>query len=226
MIHWQTHRSGIALLTAFVWLMVACESKEEAERKHCDSTINFTFAKNEDVNYYREILSMNKNIIPCLINLIDTKEKYPITFDNPMSSFIYSYMVDNQKGIKYAYLIELILTKDSIETINKTWDAEEDIIHWCEITLPYRIYGIGIIMKEDKEDKKDNSIFYPLTYNNPRFFDPLTHEGLIKLTHEDMIKIKEMYLEWWEANKEKPIETLRKEFREGNKILKEPYVWI
>ena len=41
-----------------------------------------------------------------------------------------------------------------------------------------------------------------------------------------MVNIKKMYFDWWEENKEKPIEALREEFRKGNKILLLPYVWI
>jgi hypothetical protein len=150
----------------------------------------------------QEILSLNKQIIPCLIDSIDTDRTSFIGFKNPMNSYIENYHF-NQKGIKYAYDIDYILSKDSIETVNKTWNDNEDFLHWEEIMQPERIYNIGIIVKQEN--------------NNP-ILEPLTHA--------DMVNIKKMYFEWWEENKKKPIEILRQDFRNGNKILKLPYVWI
>ena len=150
----------------------------------------------------QDMLALKKQIIPCLIDSIDTDRTSLIGFINPIKSNI-SYHF-NQIGIEYAYNIDYILSKDSIETVNKIWNDNEDFLHWEEITKPQRIYNIGIIVKQDK--------------NNQPILEPLTHE--------DMINIKKMYFDWWKENKEKPIETLREEFRKGNKILTLPYVWI
>ena len=151
----------------------------------------------------KEILFLNKQVIPSFIDSIDTPRKSLIGFKNPMSSYIGNYHF-NQSGIRYAYNIDYILSKDSIETVSKTWNDDEDFLHWAELTKPYRIYNIGVIVKQDEN-------------NNP-ILEPLTHK--------DMIEIKKMYIDWWKKNKNKSIETLREEFRQGNKILKLPYVWI
>ena len=150
----------------------------------------------------QEILALNKQIISCLIDSIDIDRTSLIGFINPMKSNL-SYHF-NQIGIKYVYNIDYILSKDSIETVNKTWNDNEDFLHWEELTKPYRIYNIGIIVKQD--------------VNNKPILEPLTHE--------DMVNIRKMYFDWWEKNKEKSIETLREEYRKENKILQLPYVWI
>jgi len=99
----------------------------------------------------------------------------------------------------YAYLVDYILLKDSIETVEKNRNDNR-----ADLTEPYGVYNLGIIFKQDE--------------NNQPILEPLTHE--------DMVKIKKMYLKWWKKNKGKPIETLREEFRNGNKILQPPYVWL
>ena len=149
-----------------------------------------------------EVLLLNKQIIPCLIDSIDTHRISFIGFKSPMSSYIDTWQI-NQIGIQYAYLVDYILSKDSVETVKKYW-SDDDILHWAELLEPYRIYDIGIIVKQDKNNKP---ILEPLVY-------------------EDMVNIRKMYSEWWKKNKDKPIETLREEFRKGNKILQLPYVWI
>jgi hypothetical protein len=77
-------------------------------------------------------------------------------------------------------LVDYILSKDSVETVNKTWRKEEDLLHWAELTKPYRIYNIGVIVKQNENHKL---ILYPLT-------------------SKDMIEIKKMYLNWWKNNKD------------------------
>jgi hypothetical protein len=150
-----------------------------------------------------EALSLNKQIIPCLIDSIDMQRTLFIGFLNPISSYVGNYHF-NQGGIRAAYLVDYILSKDSVETVNKTWNEEEDWAHWAELTKPYRIYNIGIIFKQGE--------------NGQPVLEPLTHK--------DMVEIKKMYFNWWKHNKDKPIETLREEFRKGNRILQLPYVWI
>lgn len=151
----------------------------------------------------QEMLFLNKQVIPCLIDSIDTDRTSFLGFQNPMSSHLENYHF-NKIGIKYAYNVDYILSKDSIETVYKTWNNNEDFIHWSELTKPYRIYNLGIIVKQDE--------------NNNLILEPLTNK--------DMIEIKKMYLNWWENNKDKPIKTLREEFRQGSKILQLPYIWI
>jgi hypothetical protein len=151
----------------------------------------------------QEMLSLNKQIIPCLIDSIDTGRTSFIGFLNPISSYIGNYHF-NQIGIKYAYNIDYILSKDSVETVRQTWNDSEDFSHWAEKTKPYRIYNIGVIVKQDE--------------NSQPILEPLNLK--------DMAQIKKMYSEWWKRNKDKPLETLREEFRKGNKILHLPYVWI
>jgi len=165
-------------------------------------SVSYEIAGYHNIAIYYEILALNKQILPCLIDSIDTQGTSLIGFINPIFSRIENWFI-NQDGINYAYYIDYILSKDSIETVKKTWN-NDDSLHWEELSRPYRIYNLGIIFKQDE-------------YNQP-ILEPLTHE--------DMVKIKKMYLDWWKRNKDKPIETLRKEFRNGNKIFQPPYVWL
>ena len=176
------------------------ETYQNVLQSVCDTCL---LNKSNSSEIYQEILLRNKKIIPFLIEYIDIEKDGVVAFINPISSDLYSYKYNNKLGINYAYYIDYILSKDSIETVNKDWEEPDDY-HWAEITKSYRIYHIGVIVKQDE--------------NNKPILEPLTHE--------DMIKIKKMYSDWWEQNKDKSIETLRKEFRKGNKILKLPYVWI
>lgn len=151
---------------------------------------------------YEDALSLNKKIIPCLIDNIDIQKTSFIGFTNPINSNIKKWYI-NQEGIRYAYYIEYILLKDSVEIVEKTWN-DDDIFHWDILSKPYRVYTNGIIIK--------------LGQNKKQILEPLTHE--------DMILIKKMYLNWWGENKNKSIEEIRKEFRNGNIIVQYPYVWI
>lgn len=210
------------LLIIFIWILnawLSCNGHKEmktmpnANNKVQDTIIDPIDTQNQcSCNPFlgkmntmpaQEILSLNKQIIPCLIDSIDVNKTSFVGFKDPRSSYIGSYIF-NQYGIMYAYWIDYILSKDSVETVKKTWSDDDSLSHYNEWTKPYRIYSEGVIVKLDE--------------NNKPILEPLTHE--------DMIKIKKMYLDWWEKNKNKPIKTLRAEFRSGNKILKYPYAWI
>jgi len=69
---------------------------------------------------------------------------------------------------------------------------------------PYRIYHSGLIVKAEEK--------YP-SYK--------------ALKYEDMILIKKIYFQWWQKNKSKSIEQLRKDWKENNRPLKNTkYKWI
>ncbi len=156
-------------------------------------------------NAQKILFSYEKKAIPYLIEHMDDKKLVCIlTFLNPLISTIPKYLCENHIGIRHAYIIEFILSEDSIETVNKTWNENENFLHWEEVIKPYRIYDNGVIVKQDRNG---NPILEPLTY-------------------KDMELIKKMYLDWWKENKEKTIERLRSDYRKGKMILKFPYIWI
>lgn len=74
-------------------------------------------------------------------------------------SNIPAFMINNRKGIEYAYLIELIMSKDSIEAVEDTWEADD----WEMAISPYRIYKNGVIVKKDK---KNEPILEPLSHKD------------------------------------------------------------
>lgn len=162
----------------------------------CDDLYKYIFTNTAQKNVYYNTYLMGKGPIPCLIDFIDTNKISMVGFQDPKSSTIHSFTFKNYIGIDAAYLIELILSKDSIE-ITKGDDWEQKV-------KPYRIYGYGIIVK---------------TKNNEPILEPLNYE--------DMKAIQAIYLKWWQSNKDKPIELLRKEWKENKHILENsPYKWI
>ena len=75
---------------------------------------------------------------------------------------------------------------------------------WKDKLNPYRLFEYCVIVK---------------TENNKPILEPLDYI--------DMKVLKEIYLKWWQLNKDKPIELLRKEWKENKHILDNtPYKWI
>jgi len=162
----------------------------------CDELSKFIYTNTESKNVYNETYLMGKDAIPCLIDLIDINKKTLVGFQDPKSSTIYPFTFNNQIGIKAAYLIEFILSKDSIEAIKG--------VEWEQKIKPYRIYQYGVIVKKE---------------NNTPVLEPLNYD--------DMKELKEIYSKWWQLNKEKPLELLRKEWKGNNLILNNScYKWI
>jgi hypothetical protein len=165
-------------------------------QKKCNELYKFIFTNTAQKNVYYETHLMGKDAIPCLIDFIDTDKKSIVGFQDPKSSTIYSFNFKNYIGIEAAYLIELILSKDSIETVKSN--------EWEQNVKPYRIYGYGVIVKIRNKEP----ILEPLDYG-------------------DMKVLKDIYLKWWQSNKEKSIELLRKEWKENKHILNNSnYKWI
>ena len=124
-----------------LFLFFSCKEKNACD---CNSFEKTLFSMS-----LQEMLLLNKQIIPCLIDSMDTQKTSFVGYKNPMSSYIENYHI-NQIGVNYAYKIDYILSKDSIETIPKTWNDNEGFAHWAEITRPCRIYNIGVIVKRNK----------------------------------------------------------------------------
>ena len=169
----------------------------------CTSYIKSISGRIIDKEVQQTLFSKNKEVIPCLINHIDEVKTVCLrTFVNPMSSHFLKFVCGNQIGIRYAYLIEFFLAKDSIETNDKK--SNDEPVLWKDVIKPYQIYNYGVIVKKGFDNEP---VLKPLLY-------------------EDMIKIKKMYSDWWNLNKGKSIKSLRKEYRTNKSILKDPYMWI
>ncbi|MDJ1498672.1 hypothetical protein QNI19_37415 [Cytophagaceae bacterium DM2B3-1] len=73
---------------------------------------------------------------------------------------------------------------------------------WEQKVKPYKLYTYGVIINDES--------------NRPS-----------ALSLKEMKAIKSIYLEWWKLNKNKPIELLRKEWKEGKHILdNSKFKWI
>ncbi len=146
---------------------------------------------------YEQALDMGKNAIPCLIGHIDVPHT---SYLGDFKNPISSYIepfLFNQSGIRYAYLVEFLLCKTQIEVSGSK--------EWSDSVQPYRLYDYGIIIKKE--------------VGNAQLPNPLLRE--------DMIVIRKIYSEWWDLNKDRPLDMLRAEYRSGNHPLKESgYMWI
>lgn len=173
----------------------------KTENADCDSLISYISKLGNpifDTVYIRGIKA-----IPCLIDHLDDSKNSPFGFKNPKSSYIPSFFLKgNQIGIKYAYLIELILAKDTLES---SPDFDWNKNNWEEATKPYRIYDYCVIVRKDENQKPIEDI----------------------LTNDDMKKIKLIYLAWWKKNQNKSIEQLRNDYKQNGSILKDSdYMWV
>jgi hypothetical protein len=194
----STHRAIILVFLAISSFLIcrgqdrcACESFEQSLLDRITDTLSDDECK---------------RLIPDIINCIDVdKVKFlGIGYLPPTDSFIPNFILHNQQGINYAYMIELILAKGSIpdkKMTMKKGGAPQS--RWEKEAQPYRTYYYCVIVKQ--VDGK--------TENQP-------------LTHDDMIRIKDMYQAWWNRNKSKSMTELRKERSEGKCILTKPYIWI
>ena len=153
-------------------------------------------------NVMKEIHSYGKDIVPYLIRNIDMDKFGLAGFVNPYESNLANTVVGSPLGINYAYMIELILAKDSILD-NVNYDSGYDI--WYEKMKPYHIYGQCVIIREtDQNNPKDS-----------------------KISFDDMKTIKAIYNDWWKSNKDESLESLRKKWREaGSPLQNSPFMWI
>ena len=149
----------------------------------------------------KEIHSYGKDIIPYLISQIDRGKKVSISsnFVNPYDSNLRNMVM---VGVNYAYMIELILGKDSI--MDNVAFADGNGV-WYEKMKLYRLYGQCVIIRKKDKDNPQKS----------------------KMTVDDMKTIKAIYNKWWESNKDKNLDALRKKWREeGSPLQNSPYMWI
>ncbi|MDJ1473643.1 hypothetical protein [Xanthocytophaga flava] len=108
----------------------------------------------EKTNIYYEVHPKGKSAIPCLLDLIDTDRKSFVGFQDPESSSVNSFSSNNYSGINVAYLVELILAKDSIVVRkSSTWKTQVE---------PYRIYTYGVIVK----NVNNSPLLRPLEYSD------------------------------------------------------------
>ncbi len=153
-------------------------------------------------NVMKEIHSYGKDVIPYLISQIDMDNYNVAGFVNPYDSNLENTVIGSPLGVNYAYMIELILGKDTI--MDSIYFAEGYNV-WNEKMKPYRLYRQCVIIR-----KKDQ--------NNPKNS---------KISFDDMKSIKSIYFNWWNNNKDENLDFLRKKWKEeGSPLQKSPYMWI
>jgi len=151
----------------------------------------------DTTNIYLETFKIGKPAIPLLIEYIDGDNKRIVGFPNPYSSTIGAFDIPNYEGIIAAYAIELILAKDSLSGNKITYEGTTQI-------NPFKIYSYCVIARVE------NGV-----------------ETQKELTLDDMKIIKNTYRTWWNKNKDKSIEELRNEWKQGKFILSNSgYKWV
>lgn len=147
------------------------------------------------------IYEKGKDIIPFLINSIDIDDEGGVCgYHNPAYSDTPPGLW-GPVGINYAYMIELIMSKDSIEHIEGISTIGDG---WNEAMKPYMLYQHCTIVRKDAQG-------IPI---------------LKKLTMDDMRKIKKIYSDLWEENKGLDLNEMRKKWRNTNVWEYTPYMWI
>lgn len=165
-------------------------------------TIIEEFVRGFPPNVMKEIHSYGKEVIPYLISHIDIERHGVAGFFNPYESNLQGMVIDSPMGINYAYMIELIMAKDSIKDNYVFGDGYSS---WEKTMEPYNMYGQCVIIR-----KKD--------INCPT---------VSKTTYEDMKIIKAIYSNWWETNKTQNLDSLRKEWSKiGSPLLNSSFMWI
>ena len=153
-------------------------------------------------NVMKEIHSYGKDIIPYLISHIGTKQNGLAGFINPYDSNLGNKILGSPLGVNYAYMIELIMAKDTIID-NIHYAVGHDI--WYEKMKPYQIYGQCVIIRKKDKDNPQKS----------------------EMTVDDLKTVKAIYNNWWESNKNEDLDSLRKKWREdGSPLRKSSFMWI
>jgi len=111
--------------------------------RNCSEIQDYISKKGINNKAYNHAIEFNKTIIPCLIKLIDTHGIGFVGFPPPTSSTIDKYNIKNYIGINSAYLIELLLSRDTIiSNVSNIWTNENH---------PYRIYKSCVIFKIEND---------------------------------------------------------------------------
>ena len=81
--------------------------------------------------------------------------------------------------------------------------AKENFGSEIENENPYKIYKYAVIIKTDNNEK----IMQPLVF-------------------DDMKKVKMIYIDWWDKNKNKSMDELRSDWKDNNRVLNNSeFVW-
>jgi hypothetical protein len=87
----------------------------------------------------------------------------------------------------------------------------------------WAVYGINMILFRQGEPPKDACPWPP--YGSDRAKYLRVNGSIVKgkenspVTHKDMFEIQRVYRDWWEQNKDKSIEQLRLDWKNGNRPL-------
>ena len=150
------------------------------------------------------VLLMKPVVIPELIEGIGDDSMTIVGFENTLSSTIGKefFLKKNRKGIINAFLVDFYLSREGIEIpVEAEFLPKEDkaFLWGC-----YAIYPHSIIAKLDS--------------NGTIIYTPLSKR--------DLKIIRRQYRRFWKQNKDLPLDTIRKHFRDSGGILTYPYVWI
>ena len=133
--------------------------------------------------------SYEKKIIPFLIDKIDINKKVLINLMHPLHSTFIIRSFENYAGFLAAYIIELIIGREELSMDNP---MNRNFMLGCGgKSIKNYLYINGVIVREDEQEIK---------------FD-------------DMKRIKQIYKNWWQKNKQNSLEELRKEWKQGNRPL-------
>lgn len=208
------HKSSITgLCLAFLCLLLIFCSNTQANEIFENELLvgnmiewgNVSVYSETKVEHIKLVHSKGKSIIPILIKYIDIEVE---TYNGLMvidSLFQYPYFrLSEYYGVFFAYLIDLILAKEEIFIPN--------VRPLYYLTDTYK-YETGLLYDYCKIAPSD-----VLQKNKRKYID---------LKYSDIKKIKEFYSKWWKKNKNKSLEKLREDYKNGVRPLANSgYEWF
>ncbi len=164
-----------------------------------DRVINDAILDSRELLYYLcdTVLVLEKEAIPILIEEMDNPEIFlGISLLHPYKSTITASSNSYHfKGLLAAYLIEFILQRDNS---GKPTPSGANHIGMKRIDWYYLKMSSNLILKKEKEEA---------------------------LSYSDIGRLKQIYIDWWELNKTKSIEELRKQNAKQSIFNNTPFVW-
>lgn len=154
---------------------------------------------------YKYAYELGKDLVPALIDHIDDSDNGRVWFSDFLDYYDQPsprYLLGNRVGIRYAHLIDFLLSTDSLSMKQRC--CRETTSEWENPCRFFKVYDKCVIFRKD-------------SLGNPS-------EKVLDL--DDMKQIKEIYQKWWNENKNQALEAIKKQWNKKCGLLEHTdYRW-
>lgn len=176
------------------------------DNKLCDKIIEKALSTVGSMPYiYKYAYNLGKDIIPMLISHINDQDNGETWFCDFLDSYDQlspRYLSGNRIGIRYAHLIDFLVTTDSVSM--SRYCQSKTTKEWENPSRFFKVYSECIISKKDDSGNLSDDV----------------------LDYDDMSRIKDIYQRWWDENKKYNLEIIRKRWNKKYGLLKKTdYGW-